>query len=372
MPPGALKKYLQFPKPPEEDDTEEQAFQKSHALAALSPSRFTVPDDKKSAASQQPPSAPAVQSMPAQGMPQAAGVPTPPPSSMRSGSMDDEIQTQLNAYKTQMDGRPTRDIGAAPTMPQLPQRPQASPWEAIPQLLAGAGNVLSAGSNHPQDYLTPLMAGQKQKRDEVYGDQMAQVHNRFQSEREQYSDKLMRYSMDLRDHEQRLHDLKGHIDMLTEQKFLQGQKTPQDMQYQQKRDAYRAMFDKEDFTQDTEDQARMLKSTRPEDAQIIDEVVQNKKAEIAGRPRGFIEQAIGQPSGRKFFEPPQGRVNQPAGMSPEWKESATKPSSELRLEQLSNPSKTLETYRRVTGKPNATLEDYTNALKKAQKSSEKD
>lgn len=343
MPQGALRRYLQFPQPPVGDD------------------ETTNPLPPKGGAPVRP--------MPAGAPMQAQGVQTVNITAPRSGGFDDEIQTQLDAYKAQMAARPVRDIGAAPSRVPLPERPQASAWEALPQLFAGAGNVLSAGSNHPQDYLTPLMNRQQGMRDQAYGDRVAQAQNMFQNEREAYSDKLMRYSMELRDHEQRLSDLKGHIGMLTEQKYLQGQKTPQDMQDTQKRDAYRAMFDKFDMLKEAEDHAAELKATRPEDAKLIDEVLQNKKAAVQGRGQGIVELMTNTQPGRGLMESPQGPIHSTAPLDPAFLKAVNRPNSEVmqgQAERLKNPAATLAEFRKATGNPKATIEEYVQRLKAGQ------
>lgn len=269
MPPGALRRYLQFPEMPQE-----QQAQVGQARGPVQTVNVTAP---------------------------------------KYGGIDDDIEQQIQALKSLQANRPQMNLGAAPGRSMLPQRPQASAWEAIPQIFAGAGNVLSAGSNHPQDYLTPLMNRQQGARDQAYGDAMAQHQNMFQNEREAYSDKLMRYAMQLREHEGKERDSHSLLQTLMEQKYLTGQKTPQDMQDTQKRETYRAMFDKFDMLKEAEDHARELKATRPEDAKLIDEVLNNKKAAVSGRGQGMVEYMTNTPAGRGMFEAPQGPVRQPDG-----------------------------------------------------------
>lgn len=340
MPPGALRRYLQFPNVPVEGDDP---------------------------VAQQPAAAPMTRLMPGAGAaaaPRGGGVQTVNVTAPRSGGVDDDIQQQIDALKSLQANRPQMNIGQAPGRQPLPERPQASAWEALPQLFAGAGNVLSAGSNHPQDYLTPLMNRQQGMRDQAYGDRLAQAQNMFQNEREAYTDKLMRYSMELRDHQQRAGEAHGLLQTLMEQKYLTGQKTPQDMQDTQKREGYRAIFDKFDMLKEAEDHARELKATRPEDAKMIDEVLQNKKAAVGGRGQGMVEYLTNTPAGRGMFESPEGPIRQPAGIG-------EMPGRAKSLQDaIKNPDKYYPNHKAMY--PNDTKEQFIQKMKAALKKSESD
>ena len=286
MPPGALKRYLQFPQQQSGDDEALKRLLQNDPeyLKKFPPQRKAgqQDEDKPSAAAQvqqppasaapPPPTAPAPQSMPnGYGVPQAPG-----PSAAPHQGIDQDINDQMAQLKGIQGQRPPMPGGGPPQMAPLPQRPQASPWEAIPQLLAGAGNVFSAGSNHPQDYLTPLMDRQQGKRDQVYNDQLAQAHNMFENQRAAYSDTLMRHAMEQRDQQEKFTQAKSMLDTLIEQKYLG--KSPQDTAYQGQLDWARGLYKDTQNPQDIKNMAERLSKQYPEKAKALQEAAQEALA----------------------------------------------------------------------------------------------
>ena len=89
----------------------------------------------------------------------------------------------------------------APMMPpmrkfapmQVPQRPRPEWTELIPQILAGAGDVMTARARGRSDYLGRVMGGQEGRRNQAWNDAMMQTQINQQSQNADYEDQWRRY-----------------------------------------------------------------------------------------------------------------------------------------------------------------------------------
>lgn len=76
---------------------------------------------------------------------------------------------------------------------QVPARPQQHWAELIPQILAGAGDVMTARGRGRSDHLGRVMGIQEGRRNQAWGDSMLQAQLNQQSQNAEYEDQWRRY-----------------------------------------------------------------------------------------------------------------------------------------------------------------------------------
>lgn len=78
--------------------------------------------------------------------------------------------------------------GGPPKPPPMPQRPQRTLWDLLPQAFAGAGDALMAGAGQRSDYMGRVMGLQEGVRNQSFQDQLAQAAQMYDAQRMQYED----------------------------------------------------------------------------------------------------------------------------------------------------------------------------------------
>lgn len=108
-------------------------------------------------------------------------------------SSDDE----LGALIAQMQGMQNTPppMMSAPRRAPLPQRPQQSLWDMLPQILAGAGDTVNAGAGMRSNSLGQVMGMQRGQRDQAYADEVNQQNVGYQNRMADRQDEMLRYQM---------------------------------------------------------------------------------------------------------------------------------------------------------------------------------
>lgn len=191
-----------------------------------------------------------------------------------SVSSGDDIRDLVQRLKQGLDFKaPTQLPAGPPQRPQIPDRPQQQGKDLIPQLLGAAGTIFSARSYNPHNWLGDIMGQQKAKRDEQYNDQLTQLMNDYQGQKEQYQDTLMRHQMELHEHEKNMSDTQGALSTLLQMKYLG--MPPQDQLREQRLMAARQELSKMENPDDVRRWRAMKAAEDPAHKDITDMAAEN-------------------------------------------------------------------------------------------------